>query len=58
MIDKDIKQEKIFDLENDLTFSQQFSSTPLIKNFIKFFLDNNENIYLQKILMIIKWFFH
>lgn len=48
MIDKDIKQEKIFDLENDLTFSQQFSSTPLTKNFIKFFLDNNENTYLQK----------
>lgn len=48
MIDKDIKQEKIFDLENDLTFSQQFSSTPLIKNFIKFFVDNNENTYLQK----------
>ena len=48
MMDKNIKQEKIFDLENDLTFSQQFNSTPLTKNFIKFFLDNNENIYLQK----------
>lgn len=48
MIHKNIKQGKIFDLENDSTFSQQFASTPLTKKFIKFFLDNNENIYLQK----------
>lgn len=48
MLDKNINQEKIFDLENDLSFSQQFASTPLTKNFIKFFLNNNENVYLQK----------
>ena len=48
MTDKNIKQEKVLDLENDLNFSQQFNTTPLTKKFIQFFLDNNENVYLQK----------
>lgn len=48
LVHENIKQEKVFNLDNDLDFSQHFKSMPLIKKFIHSFVEEDKNIYLQK----------
>lgn len=42
------KQEKVFNLDNDLDFSQHFKSMPLFKKFLHSIVEEDKNIYLQK----------